>query len=203
MRAIATLIPIVWFGLIFAAGLARPGYDHFRQYVTELGVGPNAWIIQLDSVIVGGLLLAFAAMLRRAGVPAVAAMLVGVKAAATVGAGLITGDADVTARTTQGLVHNGFVVVGNAAMVAACVIVGVQWRQRRTLSLGTAAVIAISTILLAVATPQGTGSLNAPLAAWAGLIQRISMAANYLWPAGLIFMPREGPPRERAAPSRT
>lgn len=202
MRAVAISTPIVWFGLIFVAGLLRPGYDHFRQYVTELGVGPNAWIIQLDSVVVGVLLITFAVQLRRVQVPRSVALLVGVKAIATIATGLITGDVDVTVRTTQGLMHNAFVVVGNVAIVAACILVAVQWRQRRAFSIGTAVVIAVSTTLLAVATPQGTGSPNAPLAAWAGLIQRISMAANYLWPAGLIFMPREGPQRERVLRSR-
>lgn len=203
MRNVAIAIPIVWFGLIFVAGLLRPGYDHLRQYMTELGVGPNAWIIQLDSLIVGALLITFAVQLQRAHVPTIVALLVGVKAVSTIVTGLISGDVDVTVRTAQDLIHNGFVVVGNAAMVAACVIVAVRWRQLRAFSIGTAVVIAVSTILLAVATPQGTGSPEAPLAAWAGLIQRISMAANYLWPAGLFFMRREGPPRERVVPSRT
>jgi hypothetical protein len=88
----------------------------------------------------------------------------------------------------MGLVHNGFVVLGNVAMVGACAAVAMRSHELRVYSIGTAVVIAVSTVLLAVATPQGTGSPSAPLAAWAGLIQRISMAANYLWPAAVSFL---------------
>ncbi len=187
LRWVGVVIPVLWFGILFAAGALRPGYDHIRQYMTELTVGDNAWLALLDFFVVGPLVLLFAFVLMKSGAPRLGVLLIGLKGIAIIVGGLFIGDTDIGVRTTSGLIHNLSVVVGNIAMAAAIVVVTVAWRRAVAFSIVSAAVIVIATALLAVATPQGTGSPDAPLAPWAGLIQRLSMLANFSWPAVLAF----------------
>ena len=187
LRWVGVAIPLLWFGILFAAGALRPGYDHTRQYMTELTVGDNAWLALLDFFVVGPLVLLFALALTRVGGPRLGVLLIGLKGVAIIAGGLFIGDADIGVRTTSGLLHNLSVVIGNVAMAAAIVVVTLAWRRAVAYSIVSAAVIVGATVLLAVATPQGTGSPDAPLAQWAGLLQRVSMLANFSWPAVLAF----------------
>jgi hypothetical protein len=187
LRWVGVAIPVLWFGILFAAGALRPGYDHVRQYMTELTVGDNAWLAQLDFFVVGPLVLLFAYALKNAGGPPIGALLIAVKGVAIIVGGLFIGDVDIGVRTTSGLVHNLSVVIGSVAMAAAIVAITIAWRRAVVFSIAAAAVIVIATVLLAVATPQGTGSPDSPLAPWAGLLQRLSMLANFSWPAVFAF----------------
>ena len=59
--ALAGVIGPILFELMFTiAGLLRPGYSPIRQAVSDLGVGPNAWIQNANFVVFGLLLIAFA-----------------------------------------------------------------------------------------------------------------------------------------------
>jgi hypothetical protein len=187
MRLVGVVIPLLWFGILFAAGALRPGYDHVRQYMTELTVGDNAWLAQLAFFVVGPLVLLFAFALMRAGAPPLGVALIAIKGSAIIVGGLFIGDVDLGVRTTSGLIHNLSVVIGNVAMAAGIVVVTLAWRRAVGFSMVSAAVIIIATALMAVATPQGTGSPTAPLAPWAGLLQRVSMLANFTWPVVVAF----------------
>jgi hypothetical protein len=187
LRSVGVAIPVLWFGLLFAAGALRPGYDHIRQYMTELTVGDDAWLALLDFFVVGPLVLLFAVALMKAGGPRIGVLLIGLKGVAIVVGGLFIGDTEIGVRTMSGVIHNLSVVIGNVAMAAGIVVVTLAWRRAVAISMVAAAVIVIATVLLAVATPQGTGSPDAPLAPWAGLLQRISMLANFAWPAVVAF----------------
>jgi hypothetical membrane protein len=198
LRWVGVAIPVLWFGILFAAGALRAGYDPIRQYMTELTVGENAWLAELAFFVVGPLVIAFALLLRREGAPPLGALLIAVKGVATIVSGLVVGDVDIGVRTTSGVIHNVSVLVGNLAMAGGIVIVALAWRRLVGYSIASAAVIIVSTALLATATPQGTGSRDAPLAAWAGLIQRISMLANYAWPAVVALAAAEALSRARS-----
>lgn len=187
LRWVGVAIPVLWFGILFAAGGLRPGYDPVRQYMTELTVGDNAWLALLDFFVAGPLVLLFAFALTKAGSPRLGVLLIGLKGIAIIVGGLFIGDADIGVRTTSGLIHNLSVIIGNLAMATGIVVVALAWRRAVAFSVVSAAVILITNALLIVATPQGTGSPDAPLAPWAGLIQRVSMLANFSWPAVIAF----------------
>jgi hypothetical membrane protein len=52
--------PILFLSVLTILGFLRPGYSPIRQAGSDLGVGPNAWILNLSFVITGLLLIAFA-----------------------------------------------------------------------------------------------------------------------------------------------
>lgn len=197
LRWVGLAIPVLWFGILFTAGALRPGYDHVRQYMTELMVGDNAWLALLDFFVVGPLVLLFAFTLMKAGSSRLGVLLIALKGVAIIVGGLFIGDADIGVRTTSGLIHNLSVIIGNVAMAAGIVVVALAWRRVVAFSVVSAALILIANALLILATPQGTGSPDASLAPWAGLIQRFSMLANFSWPAVIAFAASE--PRSQHA----
>lgn len=191
-RAIGLAVPVVWFGILFLAGAMRPGYDHVRQYMTELTVGGDraSLVAEADFFIVGPLIVLVAYLLWRDGLPRLAAALIVVKGIATIAQGVFIGDATIGVHTTSGLIHNALVLVGSVAMIAAMLIVARSSRRLRGVHIATATFVAVCTILLVVATPQGTGRPDAALASWAGLVQRLSMLGNNVWPTILAFTTR-------------
>jgi hypothetical membrane protein len=60
LSALAGIIAPLWFVLVYTfAGFLRPGYSPVRQVVSDLGRGLNAWILTLDLIVFGFLLLVF------------------------------------------------------------------------------------------------------------------------------------------------
>lgn len=55
------LVGPVLFVLVFTiAGFLRPGYSAIYQVISDLGIGPNAWLLNSDLVIFGLLIIIFA-----------------------------------------------------------------------------------------------------------------------------------------------
>ncbi len=198
--------PIVWFALLFAAAAGRPGYDHLRQYMTELTAGETAGLIVADTLIVGALLVVFAVglwtALGRGNMATAVAALVAVKALATIAAGLVQGDVEPLVRTPSGQLHNGLIGVGNIALATACVLAAAKpdqagpLRGLRAYHVATAALIVAFTVALATLTTAGTARADAPLAAWGGLVQRLSMLVSFGWSAVVGWrLSRLGAPR--------
>ncbi len=52
--------PILFVGLFTLAGFMRPGYSPIHQYVSDLGVGSNAWLVDVGAVLNGLLLIGIA-----------------------------------------------------------------------------------------------------------------------------------------------
>lgn len=193
MRLVGVAIPVVWFALLFVAGAMRPGYDHVRQYMTELTTGPTESLILADFLLVGTLFVVFALQLRRAipGDRAVVliAALVAVKGIAIVATGLVHGDVDPLLRTPSGQLHNLLVAAGNIALAFGCLVAlrvgalaGLRWYNA-----GTAIALVALIVALATLTTAGTGRADAVLASSGGLVQRISMLVGNLWPAVVAF----------------
>lgn len=186
-------VPIVWFALLLLGGALVPGYDPVRRYMTELTDGPTWGLVLADFVVVSALLAIFAAGLRVAlggdGVATVIALLVLVKALATLATGLVHGDVDPLVRTPSGQLHNMLVAGGNVALAIACLVAARRlrslpgWNGLAAYSLGTAAATLLLLVALATLTTAGTGRADAPLAAAGGLVQRLSMLVTMLWPA--------------------
>jgi hypothetical membrane protein len=53
--------PLLFVVVFTLAGFLRPGYSPIHQAVSDLGVGPNGWLVDVSCVINGLLLLGFAA----------------------------------------------------------------------------------------------------------------------------------------------
>lgn len=207
--------PVVWFALLFAAGTQRPGYDHVRQYMTELQTGATAPFVLADAVVTGALILAFAAGLRAAlggdRAATAIALLVALKALATVGVGIVQGDVDPLVRTPSGQTHNTLVAIGNVALALGCLVAAWRsrslpdWRDLRGYSVLTAALTLALIVMLATLTTAGTARADAPLAGYGGLVQRLSMLVTDLWPAvlGWRMVRLAGSRSPSAFPART
>lgn len=55
------LNPVAFVAAFTIGGLLRPGYSQIHQAISDLGVGPNGWLLDFAGVIHGLLLIAFAA----------------------------------------------------------------------------------------------------------------------------------------------
>jgi hypothetical membrane protein len=176
----------LWTGIV-VAGALRPGYDHVRQYVTELGSGPDGWVVNLAFVVAGGLATLFALGLARAGLGRWGPLLLAARALALVGDGVVPGDPDVARRTASGMVHNALVVVAVLCFVAASIVLArrfggdPRWRYLARWSVASGLAVLALFLAQAVFTPQGLGVGGAPLAPWAGAIQRTSLAVASIW----------------------
>jgi hypothetical membrane protein len=51
---------VVYVGVFTLAGFLRPGYSPIHQAISDLGVGPNGWLLDVSAVITGLLLMGFA-----------------------------------------------------------------------------------------------------------------------------------------------
>lgn len=207
--------PIVWFALLLTAGALVPGYDPIRQYMTELTDGPT-WGLVLADFFLGALLIAiFGAglwsALGRDGVATAIAALVLVKAASTLGTGLVHGDVDPLVRTASGQMHNMLIAVGNVALAIAALVAAWRmpslagWSGLRGYNIATAVLVVLLLVALATLTTAGTGRADAPLAGVGGLLQRLSMLAADLWPAviGWRLLRLAGSRASSVLPSRT
>lgn len=195
----------IWPAILFVAA-SRPGYDHVRQYVSELAVGPNGNIVTGGLFALAALTLVFAlglaVALGRDRLAWIAAALLCARAAALVLVGVFVGDVDPTQPTITGRLHNIFVGLNSIALAGACLALTVrfarspEWRPLAGFTFATGLLTIAATGILATATPQGTGALDAPLARWAGLIQRTSITVGTLWSfvLGLALVRREGKP---------
>lgn len=207
--------PIVWFALLLTAGALVPGYDPIRQYMTELTDGPTWGLALSDFFLVALLIAIFGAglwsALGRDGVATVIAALVLVKAAATLGTGLVHGDVDPLVRTASGQTHNTLVAVGNVALAIAALVAAWRmpslpgWSGLRGYNIATAVLTVLLLVTLATLTTAGTARADAPLAGVGGLVQRISMLVADLWPAviGWRMLRLAGSRASSALPSRT
>jgi hypothetical membrane protein len=52
--------PILFVAAFTVGGIVRPGYSPIHQAVSDLGVGSNAWLLNVPLVLLGALLIAFA-----------------------------------------------------------------------------------------------------------------------------------------------
>lgn len=121
-----------------AGGLAYPGYDHLRQYISELGAtgAPTGEAVSLAFMASGVLLTAFwviCAVLFRDSRLAV----LGFALSALNGLGLFFGgvfqcdfECSLASPSTEAVLHDVFGGLGYLAGIAGVLIVGLAWRHR-------------------------------------------------------------------------
>jgi hypothetical membrane protein len=167
------------------ASLVRPGYDQLTQYGSELGTGSNAIIMNLNFVITGLLITAFALGLfknikggRWAQTGSILLLVFG---AGEVGGGLFPCDpgCPIAPQSITQLAHNVDAVIAFVAIALASLIVSAglnrdqQWKNYRSYSIVTGIV---TLGLFSIFSAAALGYLG-----FVGLFQRLFLAVPFLW----------------------
>lgn len=186
-------------------GALREGYDARREPVSALALGDLGWVQRANFIGTGGLMLAYAAGLRRAWPEARwSPRLVTAFAIGLVGAGVFVTDplappADepvAVMSTVQGALHNVFSMVVFGALAGACGAVA-----RRFAGIGQPAWAAYSALsgLLVVGGVGifGRAFANAGFVGVGGAVQRATIVVGWGWlsmlAARLLRSPRGRP----------
>lgn len=177
--------PLLFGLLVFVAGLLRPGYDHVADYISELGAGPNAWIMNADFMLTGLMLVAFALGLAKAlrtGRSArIGPILVGIFGSGVFAAGIFSCDPGCPSSggSLSQQMHDLVSVTAFVAIMIAPIIVSgamkqdQSWQSYRSYSLATG-IAAIVFFVLFIASTEA-----AP--AYIGALQRLFVATPSLW----------------------
>jgi hypothetical protein len=182
----------VLFVLVFLVeGATRPGYNAWRQYVSELCLGQRGWVQITNFLVCGPLMLGFAVGLWQALPAGVASgwgpVWVGIFGLGLVCAGLFVG----APNTPRGILHGlaGMVVFSTlplASFVLAWRFAGdPAWRGWALYSLVTGIVVLslfIGTSVVANRAPQGS-LVRVPI----GLLQRVAILTGWSWIALLAL----------------
>jgi hypothetical membrane protein len=166
---------------VIVESLLRPGYDQYSQYISELGVGQNAILQNVNFWVFGLLVVAFAVGIQR-GLPNARS------AVAKVGTGLLVlfgamvflaGLFPDSPFPYPGQIHIAVSVVAFGAIIWAQLFVWVRLRQESQEGVwGRFRNYSLASGLLSLAIFFAFGQLGT---SFAGLVQRISLAVGWLW----------------------
>lgn len=182
--------PLLFTAAFILQGFLRPGYSHVAEPVSALATGPNGWIQDLNFLVWGPLMIAYAvglhlgirrsryglagpALLVLSGIGLVVAGIFPARDATgafSVGPGHLTGALLTFLGAGTGLIAISRRMTGDA-----------QWRgaARYALACGIAIVV-LFLVTVRLAVPEG-----APLHDWVGLLQRATLA---VWFPCTIFL---------------
>ncbi|MEU3985336.1 DUF998 domain-containing protein [Streptomyces sp. NPDC026672] len=168
-------------------GAIRADYKSLRHPVSSLALGSAGWTQTVNFLCGGGLSMAFAVGLWRAGVSHWGAVLVGVWAIGLIGAGLFRtdpvrgyppGTPDQLDRPSPvGAVHDLVSLVAFLGLTAACLVLASQGSTAWAVySIASGVLFAATMVLATVAFGHGRR-----LAGVGGLLQRASISIGWLW----------------------
>jgi hypothetical membrane protein len=195
------LVPVVFTIFVVVESLLRPGYSQISGAISDLGVGSDAILQDINFWLTGSLLIAFAAGLSsglRAGGRAarVAPVLVGVAGVAIFLAGVFPEafGQPLAQNATPPLypsdIHYAVSIVAFILLLAATFV---TWRaQRNDPRWGRSSSISLAFGILLLVT---FFLMNLP-PSLAGLAERLFVGSAFLWvgvTAGRLFSAREGP----------
>lgn len=179
--------PALFWLVVIVDGFTKPGYDARAETISELALGEHGWAQSANFIVVGLLMLVFAAGLRRR-FPAGKASTFGPLLIALFGLGLVASsifpkDPDppqggATEMTTSGAIHTLAFLVILVAILAACLVFARRFRQEpkwRGYSLYSVITGFLVLGLLVAFIVQGT-DLPFP-----GVFQRVLVAVFFLW----------------------
>ena len=184
--AAAGIVGPILFTVVFVIhGLLRPGYSPVADPISALAIGPYGWVQDLNFIVFGVLMLAYAVGLHlgvrpaRAGIlgPAllalagVGAMLSGVVPLRAVAGGGTYEPAGHTVAVFMAFLGAGIGLIALSRRMTS----DPSWRSLATYTLATG--IAIVVLFLAVGALASTP--DAPLNRWFGLTQRVLLAVWY------------------------
>lgn len=177
--------PLIFWMALITAGLIRPGYSAIREYGSELGVGPHAWLMNGAFILWGLLEMAFALGLYRSladtrGAVQLGAALIGVAGCAMVLVGLFPMALN-GKRSLPGSIHAHAAELLFAALIAAYLILaGPMQRDARWRGYAICSALAgVLSLLLFVLYRWGGDFVS--VSAEIGLVQRILLAVTMGW----------------------
>ena len=179
-----------------AGGLAYPGYDHLRQYISELGAtgAPTGEAVSLAFMASGILLTAFwvicAALFRDSRLA-----VLGFALSALNGLGLFFGgvfqcdfECSLASPSTEAVLHDVFGGFGYLAGIAGVLVVGLAWRnrpeRRRLFRLS---------LLCGVPAAMAVWLIH-PAFEWYGAAQRVMELALAIWTVAVALEVRRAGP---------
>jgi len=176
------IAPVLFLTLLIVAGSLRPGYDQLRNYISPLGVGPNAAIQNVNFIVVGVLMIGFVLGLHRS----VGGGRGSKTGPALLGAGAMGFSALGFFPTCPGWCASGTIHSLLFFIVVTGAVVGLpvfsrrlnqddQWKSYVGYSISTAivALASFAAILMWATADSKTLAPTGLLAPWAGLLQRI------------------------------
>ena len=126
------IAPIIFVGAFVLDGAIQPGYDPWTDYVSDLSLGADGWILVVSFIVCGWLLLGFSAALcelaEKRAAPAWAPAVFSVMAFGLIGAGAFEIDPTTARLTLHGELHYvaSFVIAGSLGLAAL-----LAWRDLR------------------------------------------------------------------------
>jgi hypothetical membrane protein len=191
--------PVLFVLTFLVDGATRPGYDPWRNFVSQLSTGEGGWVQVTNFIVSGTLVLLGAVGLWRRSAPRFVTLAVGVFAAGLIAAGVFVvdpgrgyppGAESPPQATLHDTVHElaslvVFIALGLAPLATALHDVRSSRRWAAYSLLSGIAVLGFFGATVALAAEQDVLS-NVPI----GLIQRISVVAGFAWLAALFIRQR-------------
>jgi hypothetical membrane protein len=176
--ALAGIIgPILFTLLVVAQGILQPDYSHVRMPVSALAAWPAGWVQRLNFYVFAAMVIAFALAIHRAmrrssgiaGVELLIASGIGLVIAGAFSWKMVDGVPTETPAHVVGAITT-FVATG-AGYVALSrrMAVDADWRDLATYTLITGTAVLVLFVVLGLFAIDE----QAPLHAWAGLLQRV------------------------------
>lgn len=181
------LAPVLWACSIVYCGALRPGFSHYRQYISELGERSSSTelLMRYAGFVPTGLMhLAFAAFLfgvfRGHRAAALGALLIAINGAARITAGLFPCEpgCSVPHVLASQQIHSWAATVGFVAFIAAAFVCGAWFRRDQRLhglafyTLATACAALLFAVLTTTSDAARAGT---------GLYERLSSGLLSLW----------------------
>jgi hypothetical membrane protein len=188
---------------VTVAGLARPGYDPNRNWISQLSLGPGGWLNDVNLAMCGVWLVLCAAGLRGLR----AARLILACGVCLVGIALLRTDPGIgyppevaPARTFIGTAHQLVSVLLAFSGIAAAALLGRAIRRERT-GLAVAAVMTVTFVAGSVLVLLDAGGVlpGAP----SGLLERVALFTGFAWigVVSAVLMVRPPPASESPGPA--
>ena len=186
LALVGVVSPILCVLVFTFAGFLRPGYSAIHQVISDLGVGPNAWILNTDLIVSGLLLLTFAIGLYHWMRPVIDAkwlitgtILLGLSGAGVMNEGLFpeTLPGDPSAHLHSMLHGIGLSVLFYALIIALLIIGWQLWKTPAWHRYGWYSVITAFVTFGLLAIPHQIAA-NYQIA---GLIERVQVVEAFSW----------------------
>jgi len=189
--------PVLFMITFFIDGATRPGYEPWRNLVSQLSTGERGWVQIANFELCGALLLVGTSGLLRIRASRVVTLLLGVLAVGLIAAGVFAtdpgfgyppGEREPTQPTFHDMVHGVVSVIVFFTLSVLPVVVALQARSSRrwawySLLSGVAALVFITAAALVAAEQQRIVTPDAPM----GVLQRISVVAGFAWLAAFFI----------------
>lgn len=190
LLACGAVAPILFMLTFFIDGATRPGYDPWRNFVSQLSTGERGWVQIANFLVCGALLLAGAIGLWRTRASRIVTAIISVFAVAIIVAGIFVtdpglgyppGERVLPRPTLHDTIHQLVSLVVFLALGIAPLVAAFQARSARgwaawSLVSGVAS-LAFFAATVVVSAQEERIFTGAPI----GLLQRISIVAGFAW----------------------